>query len=546
VRIALGQIDSVLGDLAGNVEKMAAWTRDATAAGADLICFPELAITGYPPEDLVLRKAFIDDNLEALDQLAERTRAQCAVLTGFVDRSARGLHNAAALLRDGRVEARYHKHKLPNYGVFDEARYFVPGEEGCTLRVAGSELGITVCEDAWRPGPPFDSYAGRVQVIPNINGSPFHRRKSRERLEVCAARARETGAWIAYVNCVGGQDELVFDGGSMVVSPDGELAWHASVFEEDLLVVDIPGTEEVREGPPLPDPSREQWPEGAEEVYRALVLGLGDYIRKNGFAEVVLGLSGGIDSSLVATLAADAIGVNGVRALAMPSPFSSPESVEDAEEVAGRLGIRLDNIRIDGVFEAYLEALKEVLADTQRGVAEENIQARIRGNLLMALSNKFGSMVLATGNKSEMAVGYSTLYGDLAGGFAPLKDVPKTLVYELARWRNKQSDPAPMPDRILEKPPSAELRPGQLDTDSLPPYESLDPIIEDYVEEDRSPEEIVAAGADPDLVQRVVEMIDRAEYKRRQAPPGVKITPKAFGRDRRLPITNLYRHEETI
>ena len=546
MRVALGQIDSVLGDLAGNVEKMAAWTRDATAAGADLICFPELAITGYPPEDLVLRKAFVDDNLEALEELSKRTAGDCVLLTGFVDRSARGLHNAAGLLRNGRVEARYHKHRLPNYGVFDEARYFVPGNEGCTLRVAGSELGITVCEDAWRPGPPFDAYAGRVQVIPNINGSPYHRRKSRERLEVCAARARETGAWIVYVNCVGGQDELVFDGGSMVVSPKGELAWHASVFEEDLLIVDIPGTEQVEGKPPLPDPSREPWPEGAEEVYRALVLGLGDYIRKNGFTEAVLGLSGGIDSSLVATLAADAIGAMGVRALAMPSPFSSPESVEDAEDVAARLGIRLDQIRIDAVREAYIEALKEVFAGTERGVAEENIQARIRGNLLMALSNKFGSIVLASGNKSEMATGYSTLYGDLAGGFAPLKDVPKTLVYELARWRNKQSDPARIPDRVLDKPPTAELRPGQLDTDSLPPYESLDPIIEDYVEEDRSPEEIVAAGADPDLVQRVVEMIDRAEYKRRQAPPGVKITPKAFGRDRRLPITNLYRHEETI
>ena len=546
MRIALGQIDSVLGDLAGNVEKMAAWTRDATAAGADLICFPELAITGYPPEDLVLRKAFVDDNLEALEELSKRTAGDCALLTGFVDRSERGLHNAAGLLRNGRVEARYHKHRLPNYGVFDEARYFVPGDEGCMFRFAGSDLGITVCEDAWRPGPPSDAYAGRVQVIPNINGSPYHRRKSRERLEVCAARARETGAWIVYVNCVGGQDELVFDGGSMVVSPEGELVWHASVFEEDLLIVDIAGTEQTEGKPPLPDPSREPWPEGVEEVYRAVVLGLGDYIRKNGFTEAVVGLSGGIDSSLVATVAADAMGPNGVRALAMPSPFSSPESVADAEDVAGRLGIRLDNIAIDGVLKVYVEALKEVFAGTERGIAEENIQARIRGNLLMALSNKFGSIVLATGNKSEMATGYSTLYGDLAGGFAPLKDVPKTLVYELARWRNKQSDPAPIPDRVLDKPPTAELRPGQLDTDSLPPYESLDPIIEDYVEEDRSPEEIVAAGADPDLVQRVVEMIDRAEYKRRQAPPGVKITPKAFGRDRRLPITNLYRHEETI
>jgi NAD+ synthase (glutamine-hydrolysing) len=544
VRIALGQIDCVLGDLAGNVDKMADWTREAAARGADLACFPELAITGYPPEDLVLRKAFVDDNLEALEELATRTADDCAVLTGFVDRTARGLHNAAGLLRRGRVEARYHKHKLPNYGVFDEARYFVPGDEGCTLRVGGSDIGITVCEDAWRPGPPFDSYAGRVQVIPNINGSPYHRRKTRERFEVCAARAKETGAWIVYVNCVGGQDELVFDGGSMVVSPEGEMAWHASAFEEDLLLVDIPGTEEADEKLPLPDPSREPWPEGAEEVYRALVLGLGDYVRKNGFREVVLGLSGGIDSALVATLAADALGAEGVHALTMPSPFSSPESVDDAQDVAGRLGIRLDHIRIDGVYEAYLDALKEVFAGTDRDVTEENIQARIRGNLLMALSNKFGAMVLATGNKSEMAAGYSTLYGDLAGGFAPLKDVPKTLVYELAKWRNKQSDPSPIPDRIVEKPPSAELRPGQLDTDSLPPYELLDPIIEDYVEEDRSPEQIVAVGADPELVRRVVEMIDGAEYKRRQAPPGVKITPKAFGRDRRLPITNLYRHEE--
>lgn len=544
MRIALGQINSVLGDLAGNVDKMAAWSREAAGRGADLACFPELAVTGYPPEDLVLREAFIDDNLEALEELARRTARDCAVLTGFVDRSTRGLHNAAGLLRDGRVEARYHKHKLPNYGVFDEARYFVPGVEGCMLRVAGSELGISVCEDAWRPGPPFDSYTGRVAVIPNINGSPYHRRKTRERLEVCAARARETGAWIVYVNCVGGQDELVFDGGSMVVSPEGELVWHASAFEEDMLVVDIPGTGDTKEKPSLPNPSREPWPEGAEEVYRALALGLSDYVRKNGFREVVLGLSGGIDSALVAAIAADALGAKGVRALAMPSPFSSKESVEDAEDVAGRTAIRLDNIRIDAVFEAYLQALSQVFSGTERGTAEENLQARIRGNLLMAVSNKFGAMVLATGNKSEMATGYSTLYGDLAGGFAPLKDVPKTLVYELARWRNKQSDPSPIPDRILEKPPSAELRPKQLDTDSLPPYELLDPIIEDYVEEDRSPEEIVAAGADPELVSKVVEMIDRAEYKRRQAPPGVKITPKAFGRDRRLPITNRYRHEE--
>ena len=539
MRIALGQVNVTVGDLAGNVDKLGDWAREATGHRADLVCFPELAITGYPPEDLVLRGAFVDDNLRALEELARRTEDGCPVLVGFVDRTSRGLHNAAALLRGGRVEARYHKHKLPNYGVFDEQRYFVPGEEGCTFRLGDSSLGVSVCEDAWKPGPPFDAYVGKVQIIPNLNASPFHRRKARERIEISAARARETGAWIAYVNCVGGQDELVFDGGSLIVSPNGELAWHAATFEEDMLVVDIPESPEG--APPLPDPEREPWPEGAEEVYRALVLGLGDYARKNGFREVILGLSGGIDSSLTATLAADALGPDAVRVLAMPSPYSSPESLEDAEEVAARLGVRLDRIEITGVFEAYGEALRAVFAGTEPGLAEENLQARIRGNLLMALSNRFGSLVLATGNKSEMAVGYSTLYGDMAGGFAPLTDVPKTLVYELARWRNKQSDPPPIPDRVMEKPPSAELRPDQRDTDSLPPYDLLDAVVEDYVEEDRSPEEIVEAGADPDLVRRVVALVDRAEYKRRQAPPGVKITPKAFGRDRRMPITNAYR-----
>jgi NAD+ synthase (glutamine-hydrolysing) len=538
VRIALGQINTTVGDLDGNVDRMADWATEATGQGAALVCFPELALTGYPPEDLVFRRGFVDDNLEALDELARRTAKGCAAMVGFVDRTKRGLHNAAALLRGGRVEARYHKHKLPNYGVFDEQRYFVPGEEGCVLRMAGSDLGLSVCEDAWRPGPPFDGYAGRVQVIPNINASPYHRRKTTERLDICADRARETGAWIVYVNLVGGQDELVFDGGSMVVSPRGELAWHADAFEEDMLVVDIPG--EGSNGPPLPDVTRERWPEGADEVYRALVLGLGDYVRKNGFREVVIGLSGGIDSAMTAALAADALGHEAVRALAMPSPYSSKESVEDARDVSDRLKIRLDEVPIDLTFRAYLETLAPLFEGTDQGIAEENLQARIRGNLLMALANKFGSLVLATGNKSEMATGYSTLYGDLAGGFAPLKDVPKTLVYEVARWRNEQSDPAPIPDRILEKPPSAELRPDQKDSDSLPPYEDLDPVIEDYVEEDRSPEEIIEAGADPDLVTRVVELIDRAEYKRRQAPPGIKITPKAFGRDRRLPITNRY------
>jgi NAD+ synthase (glutamine-hydrolysing) len=486
----------------------------------------------------VLRPAFVDDTLAALEDLARRTAGDCPMLVGFVDRSEAGLHNAAALVREGRVEARYHKHKLPNYGVFDEARYFVPGTRGCALRLADADLGISICEDAWRPGPPFDEYADRVQLIPNLNASPYHRGKIRERIDICAARARETGAWIVYVNAVGGQDELVFDGGSMVVAPNGERAWHAAAFEEDMLVVDVPeaGGSDI----PLPDPEREPWPEGPEEVYRALVLGLGDYVRKNGFTEVVLGLSGGIDSALTATIAADAVGPEHVRALAMPSRYSSDHSLEDAEELSSRLGIRLDRVSIEEPFRGYLDALGPLFEGTEPGVAEENVQARIRGNLLMAVSNKFGHLVLATGNKSELAVGYSTLYGDMAGGFAPIKDVLKTLVYDLARWRNAQTDP-PIPDRVLTKPPSAELRPGQEDTDSLPPYDVLDPIVRAYVEEDRSPEEIVAEGADADLVDRVVRMIDGAEYKRRQSAPGVKITHKAFGRDRRLPITNRYR-----
>ncbi len=537
IRIALGQIDITVGDLDGNVAKMSAWAERATEADADILCFPELAVTGYPPEDLVLRQSFVDDNLEALERLALQTGAGCAVLVGFVDRSDRGSHNAAALLRGGTVEMRYHKVQLPNFGVFDERRYFVPGDEARSCHVASSTLGVSICEDAWHAGTPFQEYAKlETPIIANINGSPYHRHKTAERLRICRDRALQTGAWIVYVNAVGGQDELAFDGGSMVVSPDGELAHHAAMFEEDLLLVDIDGKTST-----APAGARPAWPEGPQEVYEALVLGLGDYVRKNGFHEVVLGLSGGIDSALVATLAADALGPHAVRVVAMPSQFSSAESLEDATEVARRLGAHIEEIRIEEVFASYQAALQDAFRGTDPGIAEENLQARIRGNLLMALSNKFGGLVLATGNKSEYAVGYSTLYGDMAGGFAPIKDVPKTLVYELARWRNTQGDVSPIPERVIDKPPSAELRPNQKDTDSLPPYDELDPIVEAYVEEDRSPEEIVAAGADRTLVERVVAMIDRAEYKRRQAPPGVKITPKAFGRDRRLPITNRYR-----
>jgi NAD+ synthase (glutamine-hydrolysing) len=536
VRIALGQIDPSVGDLEGNVELMTAWASRATEAGADVVVFPELAITGYPPEDLVLRPTFVDDNLSALEHLAKRTAGGCSIITGFVDRTDRGLHNAAALVANGEIVARYHKVKLPNYGVFDEQRTFVPGAAECAVRLGGSELGLSVCEDAWAPGPPFDAYAARkTPIVLNINGSPYHRGKAGERIEIARDRALETDAWIVYVNTIGGQDELVFDGGSMVVAPDGTLRHRASMFEEDLLIVDIEGDRSVAE-------DRPDWPDEPEDIYRALELGLGDYVRKNGFEEVVLGLSGGVDSAFVAMLAADTLGAGSVRALTMPSRYSSAESTEDATEVARRLRIRLDEVAIDDVFSAYLNALRESFHGTEPGLAEENIQARIRGNLLMAFSNRFGSMVLATGNKSEYAVGYATLYGDMAGGFAPIKDVPKTLVYELVRWRNAQGPgEGPIPHRVVAKAPSAELRPDQKDTDSLPPYEQLDPIIEAYVVEDRSPEEIAAAGDDPDLVERVVQLIDRAEYKRRQAAPGIKITPKAFGRDRRMPITNRYR-----
>jgi NAD+ synthase (glutamine-hydrolysing) len=538
VRIALAQVDTTVGDLPGNVDVLTAWASRATEADADVVVFPELAITGYPPEDLVLRPSFVDDNLTALDTLAAKSAGGASIVVGFVDRTERGIHNAAGVIGNGQVIARYHKIKLPNYGVFDEARTFTPGDAACPIRLADSELGLSVCEDAWMPGPPFDEYARRkTPVILNINGSPFHRGKADERVEICRERALETGSWIVYVNAVGGQDELVFDGGSVVVRPDGSLAHHAAMFEEDLLVVDIDG--EISSAQ-----ERRPWPEDPEQVYLGLVLGLRDYVRKNGFEEVVLGLSGGIDSAFVAVLATDALGAGAVRALAMPSPFSSPESLEDARQVAAGLGIRLDVLEIGDVFAAHLDALRGTFGGGKTGVAEENLQARIRGNLLMAISNRFGSMVLATGNKSEYAVGYATLYGDMAGGFAPIKDVPKTLVYELARWRNAvgAAEPPPIPQRVLDKPPSAELRPDQKDTDTLPPYEVLDPIVEAYVEDDRAPEDIIAErGLDPKLVDRVVEMIDRAEYKRRQAAPGIKITPKAFGRDRRLPITNRYR-----
>jgi NAD+ synthase (glutamine-hydrolysing) len=531
-RIALGQLNLTVGDLAGNVERMAGSAAAAAEAGAELVCFPELSITGYPPEDLVLRPEFVRDNLAALDELAAKTADACPVITGFVDRTERGLHNAAAYLAGGEVRARYHKIVLPNYGVFDEQRYFVPGERTEQISVGGLSVGLSVCEDVWHSGRPFSDYRG-VPLVTNINGSPYHVQKLGERLGVLRDRARELGGWIAYVNAVGGQDELVFDGGSVVVGPDGEVACRAAQFEEDLLVVDVDEEHVAADHDAL-------WPEPPGSIYRALVLGLRDYVGKNGFDGVVLGLSGGVDSAFVAALAADALGPESVRSIAMPSPYSSPESVEDATEVASRLGIALDVASIGDVFEAYRSTLGPLFEGRAEDVTEENLQARIRGNLLMAVSNKVGLLVLATGNKSEYAVGYATLYGDMAGGFAPIKDVPKTLVYELCRWRNAEGPGEPIPERVLTKPPSAELRPDQKDTDSLPPYDVLDPIVEAYVEDDLGVEEIVDRGNDRATVERVIRMIDRAEYKRRQAAPGIKITPKAFGRDRRMPITNRY------
>lgn len=533
-RVALGQLNLTVGDLAGNVEKMAEATARATEDGAELICFPELAIPGYPPEDLVMRPEFISANLEALQDLARKTATRCAVVVGFVDRTAAGLHNAAAYVHRGDVRGIYHKINLPNFGVFDEQRYFEAGDDGVVMDLHGEALGLSICEDAWHDAPPFTRYAG-LPLIVNINGSPFHRGKIHEREDVLRERARRTGAWIVYVNAVGGQDELVFDGGSLVMAPDGRVTQRASMFEDDLLIVNI------SQGVATTSDPDAVWPEGPEETYRALVLGLHDYVHKNGFTEVVIGMSGGIDSALVATLAVDALGADAVRALAMPSMHSSPESVEDAVDCAERLGIRIDTVPITEIYDRYRFGLADLFAGTPDGVAEENLQARIRGNLLMALSNKFGSIVLATGNKSEYAVGYSTLYGDMAGGFAPIKDVPKTLVYELANWRNAQEGTAPIPERTITKPPSAELRPDQKDTDSLPPYDVLDPVIEAYVEEDLGIDAMVERGIERPLATRVVGMIDHSEYKRRQAAPGVKITPKAFGRDRRLPITNRFR-----
>ncbi|MFN2388380.1 MAG: NAD+ synthase [Actinomycetota bacterium] len=554
LRVALAQIDQTVGDVAGNVARLRSAITRAAEAGAQLVATPELAVTGYPPEDLLLKKAFLEANRRAVEDVAASTGDIVAVV-GFVDVDGSHLYNAAAVCTRGAVAAVYRKHLLPNYGVFDEHRYFEPGTDHLLLQTDAGVIGVCVCEDAWSErGPLVTQGDAGAQVVVNINASPFHKGKLAERAVMLGDRARRAGTSIVYVNMVGGQDELVFDGGSLVVDPDGAVVARLPQFREELALVDVPlgaartvASDDVRRVD-VALPPASLGPSGArlaplpgtdEEIYAALRLALYDYVIKNGFERVVIALSGGIDSALTAAIAADAVGPDNVLGIAMPSEVSSAHSVEDAKHLAANLGIELLEIPIASVYRAYVDALQGAFGRAETGITEENLQARVRGNLLMATSNRYGHLVVATGNKSEMACGYATLYGDMAGGFALLKDVFKTEVYALARYRNRLS-PA-IPESTLTKPPSAELRPDQKDSDSLPPYDELDRILDAYVEDDAGIEDIVAAGHDRTTVEKVVALVDRAEYKRRQAPPGPKVTTKAFGRDRRLPITNRWR-----
>jgi NAD+ synthase (glutamine-hydrolysing) len=553
VRVALAQIDPTVGDIDGNAAKVAEWIGRARDEGAELAIFPELCIPGYPAEDLYLKRHFIEANRRAIEELAREAEGIVA-LVGFAEPVAGGgdfrhAHNSLAVLAEGTVSTVYRKNRLPNYSVFDEQRYFVPGEGPETIEVAGQRVGLTVCEDVWTPGPPAASEAeAGATLIANPSGSPYHRGKGREREALLAERARAYGTHFAFCNLVGGQDELVFDGHSFVLDPDGGILARAAQFEEELLVCEIPPAEPGRLAEPLPD---------LAEVYAALQLGLRDYVVKNGFRHVGIALSGGIDSALVALLAVDALGAERVTCVSMPSPHSSSGTQDDARRIAENLGVELIEIPIEATMAEYEGALsptfrgrdgetaeeplpRDPTRPSEPDLAAENIQARIRGNLMMALSNKHGWLVLTTGNKSEMSVGYATLYGDMAGGFAAIKDVPKTLVYELVRHRNEVAGRELVPGSVLERAPSAELRPDQRDSDSLPPYELLDRILESYVERDQGREEMIAAGLPAETVDEVVRMVDRSEYKRRQAAPGIRITPKAFGRDRRLPITNRF------
>jgi NAD+ synthase (glutamine-hydrolysing) len=567
MRLALAQMNSVVGDLEGNRARIVERLDEARAAGADLVLFPELAVTGYPPEDLLLRPGFLRAAAKSLEAIAAETMGIGALVgTPQLDRD---LFNACAVCVDGEVTAFYRKQFLPNYGVFDEDRYFQPGRDLVLLRCGETLVGPTVCEDIWQPGPPATDLAlAGAHVVANISASPFHLGKGAEREEMLATRARDNSCWIAFVNAVGAQDELVFDGHSLVLDEEGRVVVRGPSFEEALLVVEVDATtvigrrlrdarrralararREVPDPPVVEIPAREHREKPGEPVVApvldeveqmrlALELGLRDYVEKNGFGDVVLGVSGGIDSALTAALAAEALGAEHVVCVSMPSRYSSEGTRADAKRVAEMLGARYLELAIEPIVEAVAAALAEAFAATEPGTAEENVQARIRGLLIMALSNKFGWLPLATGNKSELSVGYATLYGDMAGGFALLKDMYKTDVYRLARHLNERAERELVPRSVLDRAPSAELRTDQLDEDSLPPYPQLDEVLEAYVELDSSREELTTDGFDPDVVETAVAMIDRAEYKRRQAPPGVKLRPKAFGRDRRVPITN--------
>ncbi|HEY7692751.1 MAG TPA: NAD+ synthase [Gaiellaceae bacterium] len=571
MRLALAQINTVVGDLDGNRSLILARLEEARGAGADLVLFPELAVTGYPPEDLLLRPAFVRAARRSLEEIAAAATG-IAALVGFPLFDG-DLYNACAVCADGSVRATYRKRFLPNYGVFDEERYFASGRELVLLRLGEALAGVTICEDMWQPGPPATELAlAGAQLLVNVSASPFHVDKHRDREEMFQQRARDTSSFVAFVNAVGGQDELIFDGHSVVLDDEGEVLARAPGFEEALLVVDVDPTEAIgrrlsetrrralareQEAPPQVEivalgERRGQTPPGSdplvaplvddlEQMRLALELGLRDYVEKNGFREVLIGISGGIDSALTAALAVEALGADRVHGVSMPSRFSSEGTRGDARRLAESLGIDFREVPIDAAVADFEDALAPSFGGLERDLTEENLQARVRGVLLMALSNKFGWLVVATGNKSELSVGYATLYGDMAGGFALLKDVFKTDVFRLARHLNERAGRELIPRTIVERAPSAELRDGQLDEDSLPPYAELDRVLEAYVELDRSREELIADGFDAAVVDRALAMIDRAEYKRRQTPPGVKLRPKAFGRDRRTPITNRWR-----
>lgn len=559
IRIALAQVNPTVGDLEGNLRKVVDYISKARDKGAHLIAFPELMITGYPPEDLLLKPQFIKDNLKALKEVQRHTEGITAII-GFVDKKD-GIYNASAIIHNRKLIDVYHKILLPNYGVFDELRYFKPGKRCPVYRINDIIIGVSICEDIWFPEGPTGSQAeAGGRLIININGSPYHAGKRLLREKMLKKRAKENKVIIAYVNLVGGQDELVFDGQSLIVNEKGDIILRGKAFEEELLLcdIDIPEkkikvkpkkkaeiiviTDKGLSIPAAPISEEEiKLLSEVEEIYKALVLGTKDYVEKNGFKKVVISLSGGVDSSLVATIAVDAIGKENVIGLFLPSPYTSQWSKEDANELAKNLGIRFIEVPITEIYEEYLKTLSQEFKGLPQNTTEENLQARIRGNILMAFSNKFGWLVLTTGNKSEMSVGYATLYGDMAGGFGVIKDVPKTMVYKLCEYRNKREGKPLIPQRVLWKEPSAELKPDQKDSDTLPPYEVLDPILKAYIEDDRGFDEILKMGCDIACAKDVIMMIDRSEYKRRQAPPGIKITPRAFGRDRRFPITNKYR-----